>query len=478
MDQDQIQEKNIAAPMPDAVYELFPEKNVLIKIINHIFGDIMVVDAQGKLIFFSDIAFELFGIPPEELLKVNIYDFERLGLSDRYPACADALDKNRSVMKFIRNREKARVVASNPIRNDDGTVEMAVVYSLPEDVLDRFTKSVKKQRDLAEKTIEYLAAKLDSSGAVMSNNKEMWEIYKFAQRAADTDATITLYGESGTGKEVFANYIHRNSKRVNEKFIPVNCAAIPQELVESELFGYEAGAFTGARSTGKPGLFEIANEGTIFLDEIGELPLPAQSKLLRVLETGDILRIGGTKVRHTNVRIIAATNRDLFGMSKNGDFREDLYYRLHILPITLPPLRDRHEDIIPLANYFLEQHNIKNHEQKTLSDCTLQLFLEYSWPGNIRELKNIIERLVIVSPEQELNIDREALFGYHVARKQQPSPTTSVFEYGNDYRSAVENFERKYIEEVIKLSQGNISVAAKKLGMHRSSIYKKLGTPM
>jgi len=455
-----------------SIYDLFPDKNVLIKILNHVFGDIMVVNAEGKIIFFSDICSEIFGLSSEEFININVYDFEKLGLSDRYPATADALDKKTQVMKFIKNKEEARVVASTPIFDENGDVEMAVVYSLPEELLDQFSNSVKKQRDLAEKTIKYLETRLDSGGAVISTNKKMQDIYRFALRAAAADSTITLYGESGTGKEVFAHYIHRNSNRKDRKFIPVNCAAIPQELVESELFGYESGAFTGAKGTGKPGLFEIANEGTIFLDEIGELPLLAQSKMLRVLETGDIIRIGSNKVRRTNVRIITATNRDLLEMTRKGTFREDLYYRLHVLPITLPPLRERFEDIIPLANYFVELNNVKNHDSKVLSERTAQLFLEYKWPGNIRELKNIVERLCIVTSEKELNIEKEMLFGPQAPGSQ--SSGASVFDYGSDYAEAMKTFERKFIQEVIKQCRGNITLAAKKLGLHRSSIYKKL----
>ncbi|MDR1194642.1 MAG: sigma 54-interacting transcriptional regulator [Peptococcaceae bacterium] len=309
----------------------------------------------------------------------------------------------------------------------------------------------------------------------LAKSGRMGEIYAFAKKAASSDSTILIYGESGTGKEVFAHYIHKNSARGAVSFIPVNCAAIPPELMESEFFGYAQGAFTGASKNGKPGLFEIAGGGTLFLDEIGELPLALQSKLLRVLETGDIMRVGGSKVISTDVRIVAATNRDLYGMTRTGAFREDLYYRLHIIPIYLPALRERREDIESLACQILADFNAKYGYNKFFSAATLTYFREYSWPGNIRELKNVVERLVIISQARELHISREHLF-----RQVETGRTEKAFsalDYGANYRQAVDAFERAYIEETLSRCQGNVTVASKMLGLHRSSIYKKLQEP-
>ncbi|MCL1809225.1 MAG: sigma-54 dependent transcriptional regulator [Clostridiales bacterium] len=321
------------------------------------------------------------------------------------------------------------------------------------------------------------SAHRDAGTPILTHNKKMKELYAFVEKAAKSNSTITISGESGTGKEVIARFIHENSPRRKSMFLPVNCAAIPHELMESEFFGYDKGAFTGASREGKPGFFEIADGGSLFLDEIGELPLPLQSKLLRVLETGDIIRIGSNKVMNTDVRIIAATNKNLYTMLGEGSFREDLYYRLHIIPVRLPPLRERKDDIEFLASQFLCDLNKKYKSNKRFSSRTLAAFKEYDWPGNIRELKNVVERLVIVSAAVEIDIKKEAL---HVNREG-PEPASavngrpSVFDFGSSYREAVETFEKAYIQSVIESCNGNISTAAKSLGLHRSSIYKKLG---
>lgn len=216
-----------------------------------------------------------------------------------------------------------------------------------------------------------------------------------ANRVAPLDTPVLLLGETGVGKEVLAHYIYQHSLRTKQSFIKVNCGAIPENLIESELFGYEGGAFTGANRNGKIGLFELASKGTLFLDEVGELPKDMQVKLLRALQEQEIMHIGGTKPIHIDTRIIAATNLNLKEMVQKEEFREDLYYRLAIFPISIPPLRSRPKDIEPLAISFLEKLNKKYTFQKTLSDASLQLLHEYTWPGNIRELKNIIERAVI-----------------------------------------------------------------------------------
>jgi transcriptional regulator with PAS, ATPase and Fis domain len=213
---------------------------------------------------------------------------------------------------------------------------------------------------------------------------------------------VLILGESGVGKEMVANLIHETSDRKNSPFIKVNCGAIPENLLESELFGYEGGAFTGAKKEGKMGLFELANKGTLFLDEIAEMPLALQVKLLRVLQEREVMRVGGVKPVAVNVRIIAATNRNLHEDVQKGNFREDLYYRLNVIPLSILPLRERREDILPLASYFIEQFNQKYLTKKTLSAETAEAFELYNWPGNVRELQNIVERLIVMSDGDEI----------------------------------------------------------------------------
>jgi len=235
---------------------------------------------------------------------------------------------------------------------------------------------------------------------VIAESPEMRKVLTLAIRAAKTDTTVMILGESGVGKEVLARIIHNTSNRSETgSFIQINCGAIPEHLLESELFGYEAGAFTGANPKGKAGLFEIANKGTILLDEIGDLPLKLQVKLLRVLQERELLRIGGTTARKLDVRIISATNVNIWDCVQEGTFREDLYYRLNVLPIEIPPLRERKEDIPPLAMYFISLLNEKFGFEKRIASDSFPILESYSWPGNVREIQNFLERLWVFSDD-------------------------------------------------------------------------------
>jgi transcriptional regulator with PAS, ATPase and Fis domain len=253
---------------------------------------------------------------------------------------------------------KKQVVNCTPIFDEKGEVSLVIVTALDKEIIDRYKEVLTKDNSHEESykiTIDYLSESNFSDKAIVAESPQMVRVLNTSKIVAKTDSTVMLIGESGTGKEVIARYIHRNSLRAQEAFIPVNCAAIPQELMESEFFGYVKGAFTGANMQGKAGLFEIADHGTLFLDEIAELPLNMQSKLLRVLETGEIKRLGDTRTKKVNVRLIAATNRDLKEMINQNLFRSDLYFRLNVIPITLPNLRNRPDDILPLAYSILKE---------------------------------------------------------------------------------------------------------------------------
>jgi Nif-specific regulatory protein len=282
----------------------------------------------------------------------------------------------------------------------------------------------------------------------------MRQIYEQISQVARTSATALLRGESGTGKELVARAIHHNSPRAAMPFVKVNCAALPEPLFESELFGHERGAFTGAHSR-KKGRFELAQGGTLFLDEIGELPLTTQAKLLRVLQFREFERLGGTQTLHTDVRIVAATNADMERAVQNGAFREDLYYRVNIFTITLPPLRDRRADIPALAEYFLGRLATE-HERRIarISSGALDLLTQYHWPGNVRELENVIERAVVVcngSVVQEGDLP-EAL------RATRPSGERLTLG------EAVDRLERQMVEDALRAERGNIAAAARVLG--------------
>jgi transcriptional regulator with PAS, ATPase and Fis domain len=283
-----------------------------------------------------------------------------------------------------------------------------------------------------------------------------------------TDFTVMITGESGVGKEVLAKFLHINSHRSKGNFIKVNCGAIPENLIESELFGYERGAFTGASVEGKPGLFEIAHGGTIFLDEIGELPYNMQVKLLRVLQEGEFTRVGGVMPRKADVRVVAATHRNLEEMVNERLFREDLYYRLNVIPILVPPLRERPADILALIRYFLEGINAKYHWQKRFGRDALDALHDYHWPGNIRELKNVVERVVAMSRDDIIACDD--LPNKIVAQNRE-----SVMRYLTDIvplEEAVAGVEEALLTKAFE-KYGNVRAAAKALGIDASTFVRK-----
>ncbi len=300
------------------------------------------------------------------------------------------------------------------------------------------------------------------SQQIIAESPQMKQILETAKKVAYFDSTVLITGESGTGKEILANFIHKNSRRRNKPFVPINCGAIPSELLEAELFGYKKGAFTGA-TYDKKGLIEEANGGTVFLDEIGELSLDLQVKLLRVLQENEIKPIGSNKAKKIDVRFIAATNRNLEEMMREGKFREDLYYRLNVIPIHIPPLRERKADIIPLATYFIERLCKKyNLPLKKLSKKAIETLLSHDWKGNIRELENTIERAVLTS--DSITIENIPV---SVSKLYTQSPI-------NTFHKEKEKFERLYFEKLLEISKGNISLASKISGLTRAQIYRKI----
>jgi DNA-binding NtrC family response regulator len=302
---------------------------------------------------------------------------------------------------------------------------------------------------------------------IIGKSKKMLEIFNIITQIADTDASVLITGETGTGKELVARAIHYNSKRKNKPFLAINCAAVPPSLLESELFGYCKGAFTDAYKD-KEGYLEIADGGTLFLDEISEMNFPLQIKLLRVLENNEFMRLGGTKIIKVDVRFISATNQNLKTKIEKGEFREDLYYRLNVVPINIPPLRERKEDIPLLVTHFLNKYNQQYNKNVKFSERVFKSLLNYDFPGNVRELENIVERSVILATSDIINeID---LF------TPETKDTSSIFEL--DYHSAKEkillDFEKKYFKEILKRTNNNITQAAKLAKIHRVNLSNKI----
>ena len=297
------------------------------------------------------------------------------------------------------------------------------------------------------------------------------QVRESVARAAPTNATVLIIGESGVGKELVARAIHRNSLRKDEEFVQVNCAAIPEELIESELFGHEKGSFTGATEK-QIGKFELAHKGTIFLDEVGDMSLRTQAKVLRVLQEGEVERIGSQKTIQVDVRVIAATNKNLEEAIEKGDFREDLYFRLSVIPIRVPPLRERTEDIPPLVEHFLAQFAAENNiRRKTISPEAMAVLKRHPWRGNIRELKNTIERLLIMVPQDEIGPEHLADVLRRPAEGGAPS---AAGEPPGSLKDFKESAERAFLVQKLRESRWNISATAAAIGTPRSNLYKKL----
>lgn len=329
-------------------------------------------------------------------------------------------------------------------------------------------------RDLEEENEELKQALFKEkfeSGLIIAESPRMKEVMNTVEKIARSNATVLIEGESGTGKELIAHEIHRLSSRKGMPFVAVHCAALTETLLTSELFGHEKGAFTGAIER-KVGRFEKAHMGTLFLDEIGEITKDTQVKLLRVLQDGNFERVGGTKTIKSDVRLVCATNKNLIQEVKAGHFREDLYYRINVIYLKMPPLRERREDIPSLVHYFIEHFSNVNRKKITgIEPAALKALVEYDWPGNVREVKNIIERMIVLSVGQQLNLSSvpEDL--------QQNANYSSKIDSNSEIRSNVSNLsemEKEMIMKVLKEASGNKSVAAKKLGISRRTLYRKL----
>jgi transcriptional regulator with PAS, ATPase and Fis domain len=321
---------------------------------------------------------------------------------------------------------------------------------------------------LYEEELSSLRSTRYTFASIVGQSQAIARLKKEAADAAASGLNVLVTGESGTGKELFAQAIHHASPRRIKPFVRINCAAIPRDLFEAELFGYARGAFTGARAEGKPGKFELAHGGTVFLDEIGELPLEMQPKLLRVLEEKEFERVGGTKVHRTDFRLIAATNQSLEELMRERRFRKDLYYRISVVPLAIPPLRERPEDVLPLAESFLARLNEMAEAGKVrLSPEAKEIMLGYDWPGNVRELYNVLERALAT---MEGGVLEAADLPYYLSRRS-TSPSRLV---QRPLKEVVARAEREAVRHALAITRGNKARAAELLGIHRTLLYKKM----
>jgi two-component system nitrogen regulation response regulator NtrX len=322
-----------------------------------------------------------------------------------------------------------------------------------------------------EEEISLLKEKEKRKYKITGSSEVILELKEQIQVVAPTNAWVLITGENGTGKELVAHAIHRQSRRVNKPMVEMNCAAIPEELIESELFGHEKGAFTGAGAK-KKGKFDLAHEGTLFLDEISDMSLKAQSKTLRILQEQKFERVGGSRTIHVDVRVLAATNKDLETEIEKGSFRDDLYFRLNVIPITVPALRERREDIRELVDEFLDEMSLRtNLELKEFSEEAVNILKNYHWPGNVRELKNLVERLVIMTPDRTIH-SKDIPPPFNQTSGIREVSETSLMD--GSFKEAKMRFEKGFIETKLREFNGNISQTAEAIGMERSNLHKKI----
>ncbi len=409
----------------------------------------------------------------EDALKVIEEDPPYLILLDIWLPGIDGIE----TLKIIKSRyPQIRVI----MISGHGTIETAV-KATKLGAFDFFEKPLSMEKVILvvnhvfelinlEEENKLLKQKISQDYELTGNSAPITELKEMIGIVAPTNAWILIMGENGTGKELVARSIHRQSKRVFKPFVEVNCAAIPEDLIESELFGHEKGSFTGATEK-KRGKFDLAHEGTIFLDEVADMSLKAQAKILRILQEKKFERVGGNTLIPTDVRVLAATNKDLEQEMEAGRFRQDLYYRLNVIPLRVPPLRERKEDIPVLVNWFLKEFSIKEHEEeKTIADDALGKLMEHDWPGNVRELKNFIERLVIMVPQHAITAKDIPLLTGIQQKYDAPVPWFS----SDSFRNAKMDFEKKFIIKKLQEFEGNISKTAEAIGLERSNLHRKI----
>ncbi|WP_431522071.1 sigma-54 interaction domain-containing protein [Guptibacillus hwajinpoensis] len=438
-------------------------------IIDNSYDGIYITDNKGITLKTNAAIERLTGIPKEYYIGKNVDRLVNRGIL-KDSVTRKVLKQRRTVSVVQDNfAGKETLITGSPIFNNKGDIEKVItnIRDLSElnELLSELNNVQKKNAEY-EKELEMLKGYSDSG--IIIESQFMKDLYETAKRIANFDATVLILGETGVGKDVLARFIYSKSNRSTKgEFVKVNCGAIPQELIESELFGYEAGAFTGASRKGKPGMFEMADKGVLFLDEVGELPMNTQVKLLQVIQDGTIQRVGATKLTKIDVRIIAATNRNLLQMVTKQEFREDLYYRLNVIPLSIPPLRDRRDDILPLIQFFLNRTNKKYNLDKILQDDLKNSLYEMEWKGNVREMTNLIERIALTSSASRISLNHLPEDYKSIKIKtEKPHQVMSL-------KDAVEHTERKLLEEAYGKYKSTYEIA-RVLKSSQPTIVRKL----
>ncbi|GAB2681554.1 sigma 54-interacting transcriptional regulator [Aliiglaciecola sp. 3_MG-2023] len=427
---------------------------------------VYITDAEGITITVNKAYEKITGLQRHRVLGKHMKDL----VAEGYISKSISLEVIREKQPITRVQtikgDRKIVVSGNPMFDANGELEFVMSSVRDVTALLRAKHAEEQLEQILTVRKNYgidVDVLTDKAGVLTGTNTR--QCYKLAEKVAPTDVKILIQGETGTGKTLLAQFIHDNSLRAEAPFISLNCAAMPEGLIEAELFGYTSGAFTGASVKGKEGLLDIANGGTLFLDEIGDLPLSLQAKLLKVIEENRFLPLGGTRFKTTNIRLITATHHDLKAAIADGKFREDLYYRLQVMPLELPPLRNRQDEILSLLEHYLEHYAKRYNTEKTLHPETSEVLLHYKWPGNIRELMNLAERLVLITDHTE------------ILPKDLPESIKPLAVQSDPFSSAslkeqVSNLERELIDNALRL-YGSTRAAAASLGINQSTLVKK-----
>lgn len=449
--------------------DLSKAQNIKILIID---DDVKMLELLEKVLLRKGYLVEVTSKPREALEKFESDGFDIVVTDINMPEI-NGLEILRQIKSISPNTIVIMITAFATVSSAVESMKLgAYDYIIKPFNMEEFVLIIQRAAEQVElkKEVEFLRKEIQqrySFGNIIGKSPQMQRVFNLIKQVANTNSNVIIYGKSGTGKELVAKAIHYNSPRKDKPFIAVNCSAIPESLLESELFGHEKGAFTGAVSSRK-GLFEEANGGTIFLDEIGDMSLAMQAKLLRVLEEKEIRAVGSDKPKKVDVRVIAATHKDLEKAVKEGTFREDLFYRLNVIPIYLPELRERVEDIPLLVEYFLKKYNEEAKKNVRISKEALACMMKYSWPGNVRELENLIERLVVLSTGDEIRVE-DLPEHIRVCKAE-----TIVEELTLGDKITLEELEKRYILKVLRETGWHKSNAAKILGIDRRTLYRKI----
>lgn len=441
--------------------------DTLKKILDNSHDEIYVTDAEGTVIYVNNACEKHYGVKQSDIIGKSSKEIgERKYWSPRVSPLV--FKKNQSITLEQKTcLGKTLLTTATPIFDENGNIEFIIENSRDITETDGIKHELEMSKQLLKRyklEVEELRKKEIETPGFVCYSKKMRNILELAQRIARINSTVLLLGESGTGKGVLAKFIHKNSSQSDGPFIAINCAAIPSELMEAELFGYSGGSFTGASEKGKIGLIELANGGTLFLDEIGEIPLRLQAKLLQALQEKQYFQVGGREEKQVNCRIIAATNSNLQKMVNKGEFREDLFYRINIFEIDIPPLRERTDDIVPLVKFFLNKFNDKYNMSHTITQETLDVLIQYSWPGNVRELENTIERLVVMVQEEVIDVCHlPKTFQFHSKSESLITFTTTHMPLDD----AVSEVEKRLVENAYK-DLGSSYAVARVLGISQS----------